>query len=370
MKKLAFFLVYIVLTGMLLCGVWFAYLWHISMPIYHFTKEANSYTSSLYTADESLGHTLIPNTQGHYIWGYGDSVDISTDSRGFRVGSASVQQQGGLLFLGDSFTLCEELEYDQTYPFLIGEALCQPVQNAAVSGYGYAQMILKARVYIEQVQPEAVVFQVSPWLAERAITPYMPALFFKVPSPYYNQSGTIVLPMYTTPIFELTQNRMLDEYRQSPISFSDKFGFVWHFTRLVFQKQCWEELKLNFISSNAKTTPSSSADDATALAIEEIASLCNGRKLLLLVMGYDKEQIGQFKQRYSRMLGTNVLLVDADELLWAQPGITDLVTYQRSYCFWHGNPPELVDYHFNAHANQLINQAMQQALNTQLSACN
>ncbi len=369
MKRNAFLLVLIALTGILLYGVWFAYLWHVSMPIYHFTKEANSYTSSLYAADESLGHTIIPNTQGHYIWGHGDSVEIKTDSRGFRIRTGIAPAEGGLLFLGDSFTLCEELDYSQAYPYLIGDALCQPVQNAAVSGYGYAQMILKARTYIKQVQPSAVVFQVSPWLAERAVTPYMPALFFKVPSPYYDQSGAITPPLYTTPIFELTQNRLLDKYRQSPISFFDKFVFVWHFTRLVFQKQYWEELKLNFSFASDNAIPLNNAEKATALAVEEIISLSQDRKLVLLVMGFEKDQIGRFGQLFSQVLNENVLLVDADEVLWAQPSITDKSAYERAYCFWHGNPPVLVDYHFNAHANQLIKQAMQQALSTQLSAC-
>lgn len=365
MKKLTFFLFYVVMVGLLLYGAWFAYLWHISMPIYYFTKDANSYTSNIYTADKTLGHTMLPKTHGHYIWGYGDSVTIDTDSRGFRVKGNSAGQ-GGLLFFGDSFTLCEELDYGQSYPYLIGQALCQPVHNAAVSGYGYAQMILKARSYIEEVGPDAVVFQISPWLAERAVNPYMPALFFKVPSPYYSQSGAIVPPMYTTPVFELTQNRMLDEYRQSPVSFGDKVGFVWHFTRLVFQTQYWEELKLLLSKSKA---PIDNIDEATALAIEEIANLCQGRKLVFLVMGYEQAQVGAFKQRYKAMLNKDVMVVDADELLWSQPGIDDKDAYERAYCFWHGTPPVLIDYHFNAHANQLILQAMQQVLNSQFSAC-
>jgi hypothetical protein len=368
MKKSIFVLFYSALIAIMLFGVWFAYLWHISMPIYYFTKEANSYTSNIYAADEALGHTMLTNTQGYYIWAYGDTVAIDTDDRGFRIGGADAQQ-GGMLFLGDSFTLCEELDYNQSYPYLIGEALCQPVQNAAVSGYGYAQMILKARTYIEQVQPEAVVFQVSPWLAERAVTPYLPALFFKVPSPYYSQSGAILSPLYTTPVFELTQNRMLDEFRKSPISFTDKIGFIWHFTRLVFQKEYWEELKLALSKLTPENTPMANADEATSLAIEELVSLCSGRKLVFLAMGYDKEQVGAFQKRYSPMFSQNVLLVDADELLWSQPGITDKDAYERAYCFWHGNPPELIDYHFNAHANQLIEQAMQEAISAELSAC-
>lgn len=174
MKRLLNLAFVLGITALLLFGVWFAYLWYISMPIYHFTKEPNSYTANMYMADAELGHTFKANTQGYYIWGHGDSVSINTDKRGFRTASG-ITEQGGLLFFGDSFTLCEELDVQMAYPYMVGNGLCQPVSNAAVSGYGYAQMILQARRFVTEVSPEAVVFQISPWLAERSITPYMPA---------------------------------------------------------------------------------------------------------------------------------------------------------------------------------------------------
>ncbi len=369
MKKILYILVCIVLTGILLYGVWFVYLWQISMPIYYFTKEANSYTANMYTADGNLGHTLIPNANGYYIWGYGDSVLINTDFQGFRMSNGN-QDDGGLFFFGDSFTLCEELSTQDAYPYKVADSLCQHLHNAAVSGYGYAQMILKARTYVQRYDPEVVVFQVSPWLAERAVTPYMPALFFKVPSPYYNQQDSIVDPLYTSNVFELTQNQMLDKYRQGPISISDKFGFVWHFTRPVFQQQYWEETKLAFTLDSPVTQSLGDAEAATALAIQEIIRLSTNSKVVFLVVGYEQHEVNMFTEHYSQYFTDKVMVVNADAGLWSQPGITDKDAYERAYCFWHGDPPVLVDYHFNVHANQIITDALYKALSPQFSVCN
>lgn len=368
MKKPLFVCFYILMLGLLFYSVWFVYLWHISMPIYHFTKADNSYTVNMYTADEVLGHTLNTNTHGYYIWGHGDSVAIDTDGRGFRTFNDS-DTLGGLLFFGDSFTLCEELETPLAYPYLVGNSLSQPVSNAAVSGYGYAQMVLKARAFIDRVSPQVVIFQVSPWLAERAVNPYMPALFFKVPSPYYNHQKNISPPLYISPVFELTQNQLLDKYRESPVGLSDKVGFVWHFTRPVFQKQYWEELKLMLPINSSGVKPLGDEEEATELALTEVIKLCQGRKLILLVMGYGQNETDYFQLRYGKLLTENVTVVNADKALWSQPNVSDAPSYERAYCFWHGDPPVLIDYHFNARANELIAKEMLCALTPQMNDC-
>lgn len=368
MRKALFAILSLGITLLVLYIVWFVYLWSISMPIYYFTKEPNSYTANMYAADAELGHKFKANTKGYYIWGYGDSVSVNTDERGFRT-STDNTTQGGLLFFGDSFTLCEELDVEMAYPYKVGNGLCLPVNNAAVSGYGYAQMILQARHFVAEVSPKAVVFQISPWLAERSVTPYMPALFFKVPSPYYNQQQNIASPLYISPVFELTQNQMLDHYRQSEVGLGDKFGFVWKFTRPVFQKQYWEELKLALGSTTSKTQSIADAELATELALKEMIALCESRKLVLLVMGYGQNETDYFQTRFGDLFGENVTVVNADKTLWSQPNITDQGSYERAYCFWHGEPPVLVDYHFNAYANQLISETLLDALGNHLSVC-
>ncbi len=333
------------------------------MPVYHFTKQPHSHTLNMYQSDDTLGHTLIPNTQAFYIWSYGDTVKLNTDRRGFRIGSDSSSSENmGILFFGDSFTLCEELNTKQAYPYLLGDALCQPVYNTAVSGYGYPQMILKAREHVAAVDPNVVVFQVSPWLADRAITPYLPAIFFKVPSPYYNQLGDIVPPLYSSLVFDLTQDGKMQYYRESEPSFTDKFGFVWKFTRRIFQQQYWDEFKLWFRPNDQEHASLADADSATELAINEMVALCEGRTLVFLVLGYNQDKITEFQEKYSNRIAPNVIVVNADAVLWSQPNIDSKESHEKAYCFWHGDPPVIEDYHYNAHANQLIMQALTGAL--------
>jgi len=351
----------------ILYGVWLGYVWYVSMPIYYFTKGPNSFTRNMYQADAQLGHTLQPNATAYFVWGHGDTVPMYIDERGFRT-NGEQDRTGGLLFLGDSFTQCEELLVKQAYPFMVGNSLCQPVHNVAVSGYGYAQMILKARQHIAETDPEAVVFQVSPWLAERSINPYMPALFFKVPSPYYNSLGQLVGPYYTSPVFDLTQNNTLSHFANTSISFADKVDFVWNFTRLVFRHQYWQELKLLFTSHGEHRAVLNDTNKAKELALNEIISLTADRQLVLLVMGYGQESIYEFEEKFSHLLPSNVTLVNADEPLWAPPSISSKGEYEKAYCFWHGDPPVLIDYHFNAKANGIISDQLLQSL-PQLSNC-
>lgn len=352
-RKLLYYAIAIAMLVIVMYGVWLAFLWHISMPIYHTTKGPNHYTRNMYQADAVLGHKLQPNTTAYFVWGYGDTVPVHIDNRGFRT-NGQKQEQGGILFFGDSFTQCEELPAKQAYPFILGDVLCQPVHNAGVSGYGYAQMILKARKHIDEVNPEVVVFQISPWLAERSISPYMPALFFKIPSPHYNSLGQLVGPYYTSPVFGLTQDNSLSRFVNTPISFADKVDYFWNFTRPVFRHQYWQEFKLLFNSKGQHQALLSDASKATELALTEIITLTAHRKLVLLVMGYQQENIYEFEEKFSHLLPSNVTLVNADAALWAPPTISTQDDYEKAYCFWHGEPPVLIDYHFNAHANQII----------------
>lgn len=170
-------------------------------------------------------------------------------------------------------------------------------------------------------------------------------------------------------MFELTQNQMLDHYRQSEVGLGDKFGFVWNFTRPVFQKQYWEELKLSIGANTPETESLTDSELATEQALKEMIGLCEGRKLVLLVMGYGQNETDYFHTRFGSLLGDSVIVVNADKTLWGQPNVTDQSSYEQAYCFWHGEPPVLIDYHLNAHANQLISTALLDSLGNQLSAC-
>lgn len=330
----------------------------ISRPVYNATKRPHHYTSNLYDSDGKLGYKLKSNATGYFVWSYGDSVLIETDENGFRKTPYGKRIGGGLLFLGDSFTFGEELAAAESFPFKIGMVMGRRVYNAAVSGYGYAQMIYQAQNLIDELDPEFIVVQLSPWLAERATSPYMPAPFFKVPVIHLSEDGALIDPYFESPVFELSQDDLLNKYRRSEASFSDFLSFVWHFSGPVY----WAQLKGQFSLINE---PVSVANEsfATKWTLQQLKELAAGRRLILVIMGFTGDEIGSLQREYDITLDqANIEHIDMDSIMYAQPGISSLDDFERAYNFWHGNPPELIDYHYNEHAHQLITNAVLQQI--------
>lgn len=367
MKKAAFKLIeYSFILLITIVVAVFIYVIIISRPVYLATKQPHSYTSGLYTSDQQLGYKILPNADGHFIWSYGDSVSISTDERSFRVNRAKSDRNGTtkrMLFLGDSFTFGEELSVDSTYPFLLGKALEGKVLNASVSGYGYAQMLSLGEKYINELDPEVVFVQISPWLADRATSRYMPAPFFKVPVCYFDRDGNIASPEFISPVLEMTQSTMLDHYRHSDQSIGDMLSFVWSFTLPVYVNELWQQGRSLFANEQPLDDPLK----ATDVFMDNLLELSKGRELVLLVMGYQEDRIGEFQKSYAEKLGSNkfVTIVPLDSTFYQQEGVTDRASFERRYNFWHGDPPVLVDYHYNAIAHQLIANSVLQMIEPQ-----
>lgn len=331
----------------------------ISWPVYQSTKHPHHYTSNLYEADSALGYRIKPNTQGHFVWSFGDSVAINANEVSCRVevpSAANSQGAGGWLYLGDSFTFGEELPYSETYPALVQQALGKTASNAAVSGYGYTQMIKRAESLISYVQPEVIIFQVSPWLADRAIDRYMPAPFFKIPVPFYNTDGTIESPSFDTPVFQITQDTLLDGFRSSDASVIDFWRFVQDVTWPIYKNEIPQRVQLQF----ADTSPLEDRDKATAITLEKMVELGKGRTVVLLLLGFTGEQLGETQRIYADLFerNENLIALDTDSVLYAQPGIKTRDDFEKAYNFWHGSPAELIDYHYNAKAHQLIADAL------------
>lgn len=341
------------------------YIFIISMPVYHATKQEHSYTSGLYRSDNKLGYALYPNAHGHFVWSYGDSVPVDTDEHAFRIAeniTPTAKAKKKALFLGDSFTFGEQLLADSTFPNLIGDKLSLTVENASVSGYGYVQMVQLAERYIEELDPDVVFVQVSPWLAQRAVDPYMPAPYFKVPVPYWDKNGNTVDPYFQNPVLQMSQTTLLDPFRTSEVSMVDRASFVWNFTFPIYIKELCERFKLVFTDHDTMKDP----DKATEKMLTELMELTKDRKLVFLVMGYGQEHMGKFESDNMEQLTSAAenLVIDLDSTFYALPDVSDKVSFEQKFNFWHGNPPELVDYHYNASAHQLITRTVVTEWNT------
>lgn len=138
-------------------------------PIYRFYSKP----SVFWQYDPVLGWAHTPNSRGVYIgpkpWPVEFHNPVEINSDGLRGPEITPVPPGGrrVLFIGDSMLAAFEVEYERTFPALIGQMLTEdlavPVQvvNAGVRGYGTDQSYLYFRERGRKLQPDAVVLVYS-----------------------------------------------------------------------------------------------------------------------------------------------------------------------------------------------------------------
>jgi hypothetical protein len=101
-------------------------------------------------------HPLLGWRQREYL---GPGHRFITGAFGLRMNSVGVRppEPGGILVVGDSFTLGSEVREHETFPAQLERQLGRQVMNAAVHGYGSEQMILNAEDLIPILQPSFLV---------------------------------------------------------------------------------------------------------------------------------------------------------------------------------------------------------------------
>lgn len=88
------------------------------------------------------------------------SPDLNYDERSFRLSPASpavALAESPILVVGDSFAHGDEVNDSETWPARLQPLARRRVVNAAMSGYGIDQMVLRAEVAAAQVKPAAIV---------------------------------------------------------------------------------------------------------------------------------------------------------------------------------------------------------------------
>lgn len=141
--------------------------------------------------EDHTGYLRMPT--GDVVFRH-DQLGLRIPETGRRPGSKSI------LFLGCSYTHGLGVRAEETYPEIVASAMDARCYNGAVSGWGFAQMAIRARLLSVSLRPDIVIVQRSPWLAERASQKYRDVEKGSLPVPYYVASGAIQPPFARCPI--------------------------------------------------------------------------------------------------------------------------------------------------------------------------
>lgn len=325
------------------------------------------YIGNLYDTDPVLGYVNAARADGFNAIPLGAPIPTHHDDEGlvapFGVGHAfQGKKHPRLLFLGCSFTYGAMVAADDSYPYKTAVRVQGEAVNAAVPGYGLAQMVLQARSLIPKYKPDFVIVQYSPWLVERAVKPFAPAYNqLIVPVPYYAGNG---VPAIAPPAFRaLTLS--LDYYRTSSPGPGDKLSFLWN---IALPKYLHDDIRLNGFrlkqALGLAKKPSRNPVGLVREAYAEMASVAarnHARMIIMIIM-----VIGTDTPLYvpEGLFPPEAVVVNGQRALLDHLPVADSDSYIRSYWHWRGNPPRPVDWHPNARAHELLANALAQRMAT------
>lgn len=325
--------------------------------------EGRGSIGKVYKADPVLGIVPAPGINGLELVPLGKPVALHHDGRGFRVAAGTTPHPAGrrprVLFLGDSFTYGRMVAAEDTFAALTARRLGGEGLNAGVNGYGLAQMVLRARQMIPAYRPDIVVVQYSPWLVARAIDEFAPAETGKkdrllyIPAPYYADGAPLQI---TGPAFDATPEEWLVPAARLAAARSGRWMFFWRFALPLTWHQdsrlAWFRLK-----QTVGLAPRPTTDEAAVIrdAYAELSALSSRyhARMLILALGSSAplEVPGElFPPGVGGVNGWRALVEPL------APQTTD--EYTRQYMIWRGSPPQLVDWHPNEHAHEVIAEAL------------
>jgi hypothetical protein len=182
----------------------------------------------LFQDDPHLGYRAVPNAKGNYEYFIGDSihqkVPVIFDSQGLRVATLPPPPGDSLdLYLGCSFTFGDYITAEQSYPYKTSKRLGHSPVNAALSGYGLAQMKRLADTIIPRGRFRYVFIQLSYWLTDRAVTPNRTTLYGYKAVPYFSkgQAGFEL----NDPVYKSSFRKKAREWHEGERTYARKLLF-------------------------------------------------------------------------------------------------------------------------------------------------
>lgn len=332
------------------------YLWSLRMqmlPMYNLAKERGEKVGKVYVNNDTLGYTHLPYSTGYRLLGFRDII-IYHDENGNRIpqGYKHTGKRPLVLFLGCSVSYGDAVFADSTFAYLLSQKLGGDYINAATSGYGLSQMVLKAEEIIPKLKPDYVVTQYTSWLAHRSMSQYQNFLGGTFPIPYFSDKG-LQLPVFSPKGLKIP----LADFFNTPRSLWDFSKFYVRVSPVLIYEDIMElvvKVKTLFGMTPPPSTDELKVED---MGYSRIADLCkqNGSEMLIWTTGTGYEY--RTKLPPSVIYDRKIPIVYADTALIHLHNVKNGDQYGRLYGHWYkpnGKDSVMADGHPNPYAHQII----------------
>jgi hypothetical protein len=361
-QRIVFRLIVLLIPIVAFSTLYLVYTAYRTRALYFYVKtNQRGWRGIVYKRDAELGFAPVANSVGAETFPDGDEIPARFDQDGFRIPlddekNRTQSQHPSVLTLGCSFTYGAAARAEDTYPYLVGRNLGGSTKNAAVSSYGLSQMLILAKRLVPGQKPDYLLVQYSPWLVSRALDPFAPTYFGKLPTPYFfDRQSELVLqpPVFQTKMFDLP----IDRYRNTPTSFSDKVSFSWNVGLPIFVH---DDFNMIGYAANRflRRVPAPASDEArvTTYVYGQIGKIAkeNGAKLIVVVLGNDVNSVPISRAWFP----ADAAVVNAHDALLEHLPVAAQEKYDKAYAFWRGSPPAIVDRHPNENAHRVIADAV------------
>ncbi|MEJ8842726.1 hypothetical protein WG954_10065 [Lacibacter sp. H375] len=317
-----------------------------------------SWKGRMYERDSLLGYRMRPDNFSSLVYDLKQPVPVKTDRNGFRVAHtgeqfSDVNKPVDLLFLGCSFTFGSACKAEETFPYIVARESGMNYINAAVGGYGLAQMMLLANQLIPKYKPRYIIIQRSPWLIERSLSEFAPSRGgYVLPTPYFIEKGNefaIDPPVYQSPINELLPEEDRKIYKGNFLRYYFKKGISY------FGNQQIQIIKTRIGNIlGHKKRPTDREQEAELFAYSEIIKLAREHGVEVILLHLNNGPI-TFKANLP-ISNYSYRIANADSALRQRLSSADEQEYVRMFGHWgtKGSDSVFIDGHPNPLAHKLI----------------
>lgn len=319
--------------------------------------------SGVTQADPQMGYRMKPNSTAREFYQDVQGPMTFHDEQGHRVPGPDEPQppsQGPtLLVIGDSFSYGFGCSAAQTYPQVVARELGMTLENTAQPGWGLCQMLATARERIPEEKPEIVILQHSVWLAQRSMLTFAQS-HVPIPTPYFTGDEKplkIAPPQHETTVFDYP----FSSFQKSKGDLGTELRFLLTCGGPFLIREDFRRFG-SLLRRLTGSTPPVAKDEGAAFfqTYAEIAELCrqNGSKLVIISIGFDQPVPRSFFED----LGATVVDCQAD----FEKDIEGKPTRQAHFlvhAVTAGEPPRVLDTHYNARAHALLATGTLRALN-------